>query len=236
MRARAWPLAALAVVGLVAWAGFVGMDLAMAVPAGAGPMVMGPVALALMWAVMMAAMMAPAAAPSFFAHSRMSASAPASLAYLAGYLGAWALAGAAFAAPHWLLQDAGLLDGDMRLANGAAGGLLLLAAGAWQWTDAKSACVVKCRSPLGFMLTDWREGAAGAFSMGLRYAAWCVGCCWLLMAVLFVAGAMSLAWGVAIALYVLAERLVPARWQLDRVTGVALAGWGAWLLVAAARA
>lgn len=187
-------------------------------------------ALVAMWAAMMAVMMAPAAAPSWRVHSRMSGSRLASAAYLAGYLGAWAAAGVAYAGVHWLLQESGLMDGGMRLASARAAGFVLLAAGAWQWTSAKAACVAKCRSPLGFMLSDWRDGTVGAFAMGLRYAAWCVGCCWLVMAVLFVAGAMSIAWAIAISLYVLLERLLPLGRRFDRAMGTALVAAGLWRL------
>jgi predicted metal-binding membrane protein len=191
-------------------------------------------ALAAMWAAMMALMMAPAAAPSWIVHARMSRSIAASSAYLAGYLGAWAAAGVAYAGTHWLLQEAGFLDGDMRLASARAGGVLLMAAGAWQWTAAKAACVARCRSPLGFMLSDWRDGSAGALAMGMRYAAWCLGCCWLAMAVLFVAGAMSIPWAIAISAYVLLERLLPLPRAFDRAAGAAIAALGLWRIVFAA--
>lgn len=189
-------------------------------------------ALAAMWAAMMAAMMVPAAAPSWLLHARMSRSPAASIAYLAGYLGLWALAGLAYAAAHFALDRAGLLDGEMRLASARAAGLVLLAAGAWQWSAGKAVCVSRCRSPLGFMMSDWREGAAGGFAMGLRYAAWCVGCCWLMMGVLFVGGAMSFGWAIAISAYVLLERTLALGRGFDRVTGALLAAWGAWLLAA----
>lgn len=185
-------------------------------------------ALAAMWAAMMAIMMAPAAVPSWIVHARMSRSVLASSAYLAGYLGAWAAAGVAYAGAHWLLREAGFLDGEMRLASARAGGVVLLIAGAWQWTSAKAACVSRCRSPLGFMMSDWREGIGGALVMGLRYAAWCVGCCWLVMAVLFVAGAMSLAGAIAISAYVLLERLLPLPRAFDRAAGAAIAALGMW--------
>lgn len=191
-------------------------------------------ALAAMWAVMMAVMMAPAAAPSWIVHARMSRSALASSAYLVGYLGAWAAAGVAYAGAHWLLQEAGMLDGGMRLASERAGGVVLIVAGAWQWTSAKAACVSRCRSPLGFMMSDWREGVCGALVMGLRYASWCVGCCWLVMAVLFVAGAMSFACAIAICAYVLLERLLPLPRAFDRAAGAAIAALGLWRIVAGA--
>ncbi len=191
-------------------------------------------ALAAMWAVMMAVMMVPAAVPSWLLHARMSRSPAASAAYLAGYLGLWALAGLGYAAAHFALDRAGMLDGEMRLASARAVGLVLLAVGAWQWSAGKAACVSKCRSPLGFMMSDWREGVAGAFAMGLRYAAWCVGCCWLMMVVLFVGGAMSIAWAIAISAYVLLERILPLGRGFDRAVGAALVAWGAWQLVSGA--
>ncbi|HET7596223.1 MAG TPA: DUF2182 domain-containing protein [Burkholderiales bacterium] len=190
-------------------------------------------ALAAMWAAMMAIMMAPAAAPSWIVYARMSRSALASCAYLAGYLGAWAAAGVAYAAAHWLLQEAGLLDGDMRLASARTGGVVLMIAGAWQWTSAKAACVSRCRSPLGFMMSDWRHGPIGGVLMGARYAMWCVGCCWLVMAVLFVAGAMSFSWAVVISLYVLLERLLPLGPRFDRAAGAVVAAVGLCHLILA---
>ena len=231
MNGRALPLASIGVVGLLAWAWFVQIGRGMSAMHAAMPdMRMGIGALALMWAVMMVAMMAPSAAPSYLLHARMSKSAIASGAYLAGYLGAWAAAGVAYALAHWALQSAGLIDMGMRLGSATVAGGLLVAAGAWQWSPLKGRCVARCRSPLGFMMNQWRDGAGGAFGMGLRYAAWCVGCCWLVMAVLFVAGAMSFAWAAAISAYVLAERLLPLGRRFDRAVGVALMLWGAFLI------
>lgn len=231
MSGRALPLASVAVVGVVAWAWFVQVGRGMSTHAAMPGMQMSFAMLASMWAAMMAAMMAPAAAPSFLLHARMAKRPPASAAYLAGYLGAWCTVGVAYALAQWALQNAGLMGADMRLASGPLAGALLLAAGAWQWLPAKASCVARCRSPLGFMLNDWREGAGGSFVMGLHYAAWCVGCCWLVMAVLFVAGAMSFAWAAAISAYVLAERLLPLGRVFDRAVGSVIGAWGAWLLI-----
>jgi predicted metal-binding membrane protein len=228
--ARALPLASIAVVGVVAWAWFVQVGRGMSMHAAMPGMQMSFAMLATMWAAMMAAMMAPAAAPSYLLHARMAKNAPASTAYLAGYLGAWCAAGVAYALVQWGLQRAGLMSADMRLASTPIAGSLLVAAGAWQWLPAKTSCVARCRSPMGFMLNAWREGVGGAFVMGLHYAAWCVGCCWLVMAVLFVAGAMSFAWAAAISAYVLVERLFPLGRGFDRAVGAALAAWGLWLL------
>ena len=234
MRQRALPLAALAVVGLLGWGWMAQIGRGMASMHAAMPqMTMGLGALALMWAVMMAAMMVPAAAPSYLLHAKMSTRPLDSAAYLGGYLGAWAAAGVAYALAHWALQAAGLLGMGMKLGSPALGGALLVAVGAWQWSPAKASCVARCRSPLGFMMNEWRDGPAGAFGMGLRYATWCVGCCWMLMLVMFVAGAMSFGWAVAISLYVLAERLVPFGRAFDRAVGAALMAWGAWLIAVA---
>ena len=230
MNGRALPLASIGVVGLLAWAWFVQIGRSMSMHSAMPGMQMSFGMLATMWAAMMAAMMVPAAAPSYLLHARMAQRPLASAAYLAGYLGAWVVVGVAYAAAHWGLQRAGLVTPDMRLANTPLAGALLLAAGAWQWSPLKASCVAHCRSPLGFMMNEWRDGLRGAFGMGLRYAAWCVGCCWLVMAVLFVAGAMSFAWALGISAYVLAERLLPLGRAFDRTLGVALAAWGVWLL------
>ncbi len=230
MNGRALSLASIAVVGLLAWAWLVQIGRDMSMHMAMPDMQMGVGALALMWAVMMTAMMAPAAAPSYLLHVRMAKRPLASAAYLAGYLGAWAAAGVAYALAHWALQAAGLIGMGMRLSSTPVAGALLILAGAWQWSPLKGNCVARCRSPLGFMMTDWRDGVPGAFVMGLRYATWCVGCCGLLMMVLFVAGAMSFAWAVAISLYVLAERVLPLGRAFDRAVGAGLAAWGAWLI------
>jgi predicted metal-binding membrane protein len=230
MNTRALPLASIGVVGLLAWAWFAQIGRGMSMHAAMPGMQMSFGMLATMWAAMMAAMMVPAAAPSYLLHAKMARRPLASWAYLAGYLGAWAAAGVVYALAQWGLQHAGLVTPDMRLASTPLAGALLVAAGAWQWSPLKASCVARCRSPLGFMMNEWRDGPAGAFGMGLRYAAWCVGCCWMLMLVLFVAGAMSFAWALAISAYVLAERLLPMGRAFDRAVGAALAAWGVWLI------
>jgi predicted metal-binding membrane protein len=230
MNSRVLPLASIGALGLLAWAWFAQIGRGMSMHAAMPGMQMSFGMLATMWAVMMAAMMVPAAAPSYLLHARLAKRPLASAAYLAGYLGAWAATGVAYALAHWGLQQAGLIGAGMRLSGPAFAGALLIAAGAWQWSPAKASCVAHCRSPLGFMMNEWRDGLAGAFGMGLRYAVWCVGCCWLVMAVLFVAGAMSFAWALGISVYVLAERLLPLGRAFDRTVGAALFTWGAWLI------
>lgn len=113
------------------------------------------------------------------------------------------------------------------------GGVLLLAAGVYQLTPIKHACLRHCRSPLAFLGTHWRRGTRGALSMGLVHGAFCVGCCWFLMGLLFFGGVMNLYWIAGLALFVLFEKTVPAGHWLGYATGVALLVWGAGVLALA---
>jgi predicted metal-binding membrane protein len=106
------------------------------------------------------------------------------------------------------------------------GGVLLIAAGVFQWTPLKHACLAHCRAPFDFLMSDWREGSRGAFIMGLRHGTYCLGCCWFLMALLFVAGVMNLLWVAAITLFVLIEKVVPAGAVVGRVAGAILVAAG----------
>jgi predicted metal-binding membrane protein len=186
------------------------------------------------WVVMMAAMMLPSAAPTVALYSRMtrrrSRSAP--LLFVTGYLATWAAAGAlAFALAH-----AGrALFGDV-LAWDRAGrwvaGATLLAAAAYELTPLKHVCLGKCRSPLGFLLGAWRDGPRGALEMGARHGAWCLGCCWALMASLFALGVMSIAWMAVVAALIAAEKLVPWRRVATYGTAGILLALGVLLLAA----
>ena len=109
-----------------------------------------------------------------------------------------------------------------------------MAAGAFQWSRLKYLCLTHCRSPLSFLMSDWREGTAGAFKMGLQHGRYCLGCCWILMALLFVLGVMNLVWIAALAAFVLAEKVAPAGEKVSRATGILLIAWGAWAILAAA--
>ena len=194
----------------------------------------------LMWIVMMAAMMVPSAAPMLLAFARISraraqASAPISYsgAFLLGYLTLWAAFGLFATATQGLLHAATLLSPAMASVNPIFSSAVLIAAGIYQFTPIKDACLAKCRMPLGFLLSEWRDGSGGAFVMGLRHGLYCVGCCWLVMALLFVAGVMNLVWIALLALVVLAEKALPyGRW-VSRVLGLAAIVWGALLLAAA---
>jgi predicted metal-binding membrane protein len=108
-----------------------------------------------------------------------------------------------------------------------------LAAGVFQFTPLKYACLSRCRSPLGFLLNEWREGTWGAFAMGLRSGNFCVVCCWVLMSLMFVAGAMNLLWMAIIAAFVLVEKVAPGGHVVSRASGVLFIAWGTLMLVGA---
>lgn len=213
-----------------------GMDMAMSM---SGPWTSADLLLlCLMWVVMMAAMMAPAAAPMVLTfvtvnERRGQAGRPvvSTQVFLTGYLAAWSLFSVVATATQWLLHEAALLSPQMALESRTWAGALLLAAGIYQWTPLKHACLARCRAPLNFVMAEWREGARGAFIMGLRHGAWCVGCCWLLMGLLFVAGVMNLAWVAAIAAFVLLEKAVPHGDRVGRAAGVVLAVVGIALIL-----
>jgi len=193
-----------------------------------------------MWAIMMAAMMLPSATPMvrMFARSAegQSGHSVASLtsAFVGGYLAVWTLFSAVITLAQWGLLELRLVTPMMESASGWLSGGLLLAAGAFQFTELKNACLNKCRTPMGFLMTEWRPGVRGAFIMGLRHGAYCTGCCAILMLLLFVLGVMNLVWIIVLTLVVLAEKLLPsgAVWP-SRVLGVGLIVWSAYFLVIA---
>ncbi|MGH7658149.1 MAG: DUF2182 domain-containing protein, partial [Gemmatimonadales bacterium] len=154
--------------------------------------------------------------------------------FAAGYLGLWILFSALAALVQWSLHRVALLSPDMASASPVFGGILLLSAGIYQWLPVKNVCLTRCRSPLSFIQTEWREGPAGAVVMGLRHGLFCLGCCWVLMSLLFVAGVMNLIWVAAIAGFILLEKLAPGGQWVGKATGMLLAAWGAWLLLGAA--
>jgi predicted metal-binding membrane protein len=163
------------------------------------------------WIVMMAAMMFPSVSPTVALYARMARRGPriAPFVFVSGYLATWTAAGLA---AYGVFKVGDRLLGDELAWAGAgrwlAGGTLLLAA-AYELTPMKDVCLGKCRSPLGFLLSTWRSGTRGAFEMGARHGAWCVGCCWALMASLFALGAMSLAWMAFVAALIALEKTVP---------------------------
>jgi len=193
-----------------------------------------------MWAVMMIAMMVPTAAPMILLFATVNRRrreqrqpfVPTGV-FLAGYVVVWSGFAALATLAMWGLHSAALLSPLMVSASPLLGGALLVAAGIYQWSPLKRVCLTQCRTPLGFLMSEWGDGTAGALRMGLRHGSYCVGCCWVLMGLLFVTRVMNLLWVAAIAAFVLVEKVAPAGPWLSRVTGVLLAGGGAWVVARA---
>ncbi len=187
-----------------------------------------------MWAIMIAAMMLPSAAPMVSAYSTTIRSRSATVRgstplFVAGYVAAWSGFAAIATTAQWVLHDAALVDAMGTSTSSALGGLILVGAGGYQFTALKDRCLSQCRTPLGFLLNNWRPGARGATVMGLRHGTLCIGCCWALMAMLFVLGVMNLWWIAVVAAIVLLEKFVPSS-ALTRVLGGVLAVWGVVLI------
>ncbi|MFZ5790065.1 MAG: DUF2182 domain-containing protein [Pseudomonadota bacterium] len=214
----------------------------MLMPMARGPWSAGHAALMLvMWAAMMMAMMLPSAAPMILLYSSIArrrgthrGALVMTGVFALGYVAVWSVFGIGATTMQWSLDAAALLSPTMRTTSVALAGAVLIGAGLYQWTPLKQACLRQCRSPLDFVLTHWREGARGAFGMGLRHGCYCLGCCWLLMALLFVGGVMNLAWIIGIAAFVLVEKTAPAGHWLGRIAGGALVAWGGATLLALA--
>jgi predicted metal-binding membrane protein len=188
----------------------------------------------LMWAVMMAAMMLPTVTPmvSVFGNlNRSRGEAGRTIVFVGGYLALWAAFGASATVAQWALQTGGLLSPMIVSMSPVLSALLLAIAGAFQFTPLKQACLRACRSPLGFLLTDWRDGLWGATWMGIRHGLYCLGCCWALMALLFVGGAMNLLWIAALTLLVAMEKLAPKGDVLAKALGALMIGAGAARLI-----
>jgi predicted metal-binding membrane protein len=231
-------------IAVLAWAYIVEMsrmmlpDTAMAMPMagdGSAPQLRFLVP---MWIVMMVATMIPSAAPTILLFAnvvrrRRAAGVPAASAavFTLGYLLVWALYAILAALTQWKLHQLALLSSDMTSASPWLGGGLLIVAGLYQWLPSKGACLSHCQSPLHFFSSHWREGSIGALVMGIRHGTYCVGCCWALMALLFVAGVMNLLWVAAIGIFVLAEKLVFRGRELGRAAGFLLVAWGVWVLI-----
>ena len=183
-----------------------------------------------MWAVMMVAMMAPAAGPVLAlvagAHGSRATRRPALVVpmFALGYAIVWIGFSAAAALAQWALHSTPLLTPQM-MTTAPIGAAVLIGAGIYQLLPIKRACLVRCRSPLAFLMTRWRDGTFGALRMGLRHGTWCLGCCWALMIVLFAVGVMNLVAVAMLALFVLVEKTGPR--------GVLVARLGGFVLIAA---
>ncbi len=193
-----------------------------------------------MWAVMMVGMMLPSAAPmilTFSALRRREAEAaariPPTLLFASGYLLAWSGFSLLATLLQWMLDRLAQFSPLHMTTNAPLGGALFLLAGLYQMTPLKQACLRHCRSPFAFLFNRWRDGWTGALRMGLDHGGYCLGCCWLLMALLFVVGVMNLLWVAAIALFVFAEKLLRGGTWIARISGIAMAGYGIWLMIQA---
>jgi predicted metal-binding membrane protein len=190
--------------------------------------------MAAMWIVMMAVMMLPSAAPMVRFHAAVArqragaggSAGAASAAFVLGYLALWSAFGLAATALQYALERLAWVTPMMQAAGVGLAATLLIAAGLYQWTPLKQACLRQCSSPLGFVMAHWRDGAAGAFAMGARHGVACVGCCGVLMLLLFVGGVMNPAWIGGLALFVAAEKLLPASRLTSRAAGALLVAWG----------
>ncbi|KPK06805.1 MAG: hypothetical protein AMJ64_08275 [Betaproteobacteria bacterium SG8_39] len=196
-----------------------------------------------MWFVMMVAMMLPSAAPMILTFAAVQrrrqaqggAFVPTGV-FIAGYLLVWAAFSLLATSAQYGLERGVLVSPMMGKAVPWLGAALLIGAGLFQFAPLKDVCLDKCRTPLGFIMTEWRDGRRGALVMGLRHGAYCTGCCWALMALLFVGGVMNLLWVAALALFVLIEKVVPAGGRLGKAGGILLIAWGAWILWITSRA
>ena len=192
-----------------------------------------------MWSIMMVAMMLPGAAPTILLVSGLARNrgighgAPTAGLFTLGYVLIWAGFSLAATLLQWSLDSAGVLSEAMTASSATVAGSVLIAAGVYQWTPLKQGCLRHCRSPLTFLLHHWRKGAWGAVTNGARHGLFCLGCCWMLMVLLFVGGLMNLLWIGALALLVLIEKSLPWGGRMSHLIGAALVAWGAVMLLSA---
>ena len=194
-----------------------------------------------MWSVMMVAMMTPTAAPLVLMYRRLgtapartrASATSATATLLAGYLTVWIGFSAGATLLQGALHAAGFMTADTDRVTPLLGGSLFLLAGTWQLMPLKQTCLSQCRSPMDFLVTNWRDGAAGAFRLGLRHGVWCLGCCWALMLILFAAGTMNLLWAAALAAWVMLEKTLPDWRYLRHLGGCAAILIGGWQIASA---
>jgi predicted metal-binding membrane protein len=258
-RDRAIVLAALAVLTALAWADLAwlaqdmkmdGMDMTgfRSIPAGRGLMMPSdapwqPIEffyVFAMWAVMMVGMMTPSVAPTILVYARVGRQAVAqnkpfagSGWFAAGYLIAWTLFSLLATFLQWALERLALLTPMMESGSNVLGAIILILAGLYQWTPAKAACLSYCQAPLAFIMRHggFRGDPRGALVLGLRHGAYCIGCCWALMALLFVGGVMNLLWIAVLAILVLVEKALPLGRIVARLAGAVFVAAGIWLLL-----
>ncbi len=240
--------AALVLIAVLGWWFLAAGEAAMVSMSGDGPIMdlmwrmMRPssvapylLASALMWVVMMIAMMVPAVLPMAAMYRRMDRGNNAdldTLVFACGYLAAWSGFALLAAGLQWWLHERDLLHGMLLKSGPQLAAAILLTAGLYQLTPLKDACLARCRGPMSFFLANWRAGRLGAFRMGLDHGLYCIGCCWALMLLMFVGGAMSVLTMAALSVFILAERLLPPGPWVSKLPGLAMLAWGGWVLLA----
>jgi len=190
-----------------------------------------------MWWIMMIAMMLPSASPTILLHAQVirknyneERSLSSTIIFTLGYIFSWGVFSLIATYTQWGLESFGLLSSMMSSNNVILGSSLLLVAGIYQLTPIKQSCLRYCRQPMQFLTQHWRNGIKGAFRMGLHHGFYCLGCCWFLMALLFVGGVMNLFWIGGLAIFVLLEKTIPSGHWFSKITGVFLILWGVWLM------
>jgi len=190
----------------------------------------------LMWSIMMAAMMLPSVSSKVLMYAatirRSGEGGVMKMTgiFVAGYLVAWTGYSLLASLIQLELHDAALMSPTMETTNVYIGGGVLIAAGIYQWTPLKEACLTKCRTSMHMLMVEWREGERGAFVMGLKDGLFCVGCCWMLMAIMFVVGVMNLRWIALLAVFVLVEKIAPRGELVAKAAGVLLVVYGLWIM------
>jgi len=230
---RAAPWLAMLVIVALGWAYMIGVG------ANLAPMQGGTILTAslVMWIAMMAAMMLPSTVPAVSVFMMLAgrrcqpAAGRMTAMFIAGYVLVWTGFSIPAAIAQWGLTNAALLSPMGESISTALSATILVAAGLYQFTALKTACATKCRTPFAFLMQEWRDGMTGALVVGLRHGAYCLGCCWALMAILFVVGTMNLVWMVGLTIIVALEKLVPLGRMMSRARGSArvIAGLATWL-------
>jgi len=195
-----------------------------------------------MWTVMMVGMMTPSVAPMLLLYAGVGRKAKAggrpiasTAWFFTGYLLVWIAFSVAATGAQWLFARLALLSPMMAANSAVFGGVILIAAGLYQWTPIKAVCLRQCQAPIAFLASHggFRSYPLGALRLGVEHGAYCLGCCWALMALLFVGGVMNVLWIAGIAILVLLEKTMPTGQLIPRISGALMAAIGAWLLVRA---
>lgn len=233
-------VSSLVILVALAWAYLVVLDFNMRmIPRGMHPWVpIDFVMMFLMWAVMMIAMMVPSATRAVLIYAGISARARSQGRYVApvflfvsGYIVVWTLFSLLATVLQWGLEMAAILSPMMVLTSSSLGAVLLITAGIYQLTPFKNACLKNCQSPAIFLANHHKKGLLGAFQMGVNHGLYCLGCCWMLMGLLFLGGVMNLIWIFAISLFVLLEKMLPAQVYSAQLTGLGMMSFGFYFLV-----